>query len=62
MKRISEILADIMELLTELVEAVKMFVLGILKIMWYMLFTTPKNILVGIWNKVKNIFSSLRKD
>ena len=62
MKRISDILADIMELLTELVEATKMFIMGILKIFWYMFFTTPKDILVGVWNKVKNIFSSSRKD
>ena len=62
MKRISDILADIMDLLTDLMEAIKMLMMGILKIFWYMIFTTPKNILIGIWNKCRNMLPFLRKD
>ena len=55
MQKIKDILIEIMALFMDLGEAIRLVIVGLFKIVWHLVFTTPKNIVVGMWNTAVNI-------
>ena len=49
MQKIKDILIEIMALFMDLGEAIRLVIVGLLKIVWHLVFTTPKNI--GVFKK-----------